>query len=103
IRQNRRKGQRSSERDDAAHAGPPDNKNLTASRWRLNHMPDARANEIRQLRTRKDPRKPQQNEQNAEDRAIQNNRRETVAADRCTNRWKLKTNEYEYKPIQNKR
>ena len=52
--------------------------------------------------SREDPHEAQQNQESAEDRAIHHQRGETVALDGAANRRKLKSDEDEDQPVQNK-
>src|ERR1700678_1046938 len=97
------KGKSGGQRNHASHARPPEDKKLPGFRRLLLLMSNPSTQEEGEVRTRKDPRQPQQDEENAEQRAIRQDRRQMVAVNRGANRRKLKSDEYEYQPVQNER
>src|SRR6185295_243249 len=71
VGQHSRKGKGGSERDNASHTSPADDKNL-ASAWRLLVLVgEPGSQEVGKSRTREDPNKAKQNEQDAKDQAVQ--------------------------------
>src|ERR1700742_1365395 len=102
VLQQSRKSKSSGQRNDATHAGPSNDKNLPEFRRLLLLMSDPCAQEVGKACTRKNPRQPKQDEENAENRAVGQDGGELIAANRCANGRKLKSDENEDQPVQDK-
>src|ERR1700761_2873205 len=98
-----RKGKSGGQGNHASHARPPKDKKLPSFGWALFLMQKLPTEEEGEVRTWKDPRQPQQDKENAENRAIHQDGREMVAVNRGADGRKLKSDEHEPQPIQNER
>jgi hypothetical protein len=102
IGKRNRKSEGGGEGDDSSHACPPEDEDLAESRRPLTLLEKPGPHQPGNECSWENPHNAQQNEENAEDRAVHHQRGETVSADGGANRRKLKSNENKDQPIQNK-
>src|SRR5579862_3640980 len=99
VGQHGRKSESSGERDDAAHAGPADDKDLARLRH-LRALMETGANPLRQVRAGEDPGKAQEDEYGAEDESVANDRGEGEGVDGGADGGKLQADEDEDKSVE---